>query len=143
MATYYFDTSVLVKRYISESGSVEVDRLFREGSIFTSVLTYAEIFSTFYRLHREGFLDAKQLKTQVLAFERDWQAIHVLELTFDVLTLIPELFKRYALRGADGVHLATALFLEEKEIEMKFIASDLRLIQAAKQSGLRIINPTV
>jgi hypothetical protein len=50
-----------------------------------------------------------------------------------------------ALRGADAVHLASALVLQrrfaEAEDRLVFVASDRELKEAAHSSGLAVIDP--
>jgi hypothetical protein len=46
------------------------------------------------------------------------------------------------LKGADSIHLSTALWLKRtlKE-EVLFVASDLELLKAARAEKLKILNP--
>ncbi len=57
-----------------------------------------------------------------------------------------ELTIKYALRGADAVHLSSALMLQkrfrEKEDRLIVVASDYELKEAAKSSGLEVIDPS-
>jgi hypothetical protein len=51
---------------------------------------------------------------------------------------------RHSLRGADAVHLATALAVREEmadETEFYFVSSDLSLNRAAQAEGLAVIDP--
>jgi predicted nucleic acid-binding protein len=46
------------------------------------------------------------------------------------------------LRGADGVHLASALYLAHAlREEIIMVASDEELLTAAKKAGLVVVNP--
>jgi len=51
---------------------------------------------------------------------------------------------RHSLRGADAVHLATALAVREEmveETEFYFVSSDLSSNRAAQAEGLAVIDP--
>jgi hypothetical protein len=56
-----------------------------------------------------------------------------------------ELASTFGLRGADSVHLASALILREKLAveaeEFALVASDLELKAAALKAGLAVIDP--
>jgi hypothetical protein len=57
-------------------------------------------------------------------------------------TFIDEIIIKYALKGADSVHLSSALWLKKAmKQDLVFVASDLELIKAAKAEKLRIFNP--
>ena len=63
MASYYFDTSALAKRYVVEIGSSWVQAVVAHQSgqtIYTSVLTQPEIVSAIQRRVREGNLEADE-----------------------------------------------------------------------------------
>jgi uncharacterized protein len=65
------------------------------------------------------------------------------ELDHDVLTRARALIQRHALRGFDGIHLASALHLHREVAEpVTFVAADDRLLQAAEAEGLTAVLPT-
>ena len=61
------------------------------------------------------------------------------------MDLSKDLVKNMALRGADAVHLASALVLQRRfanaEDRLVFVASDRELKDAAQSSGLAVIDP--
>jgi len=67
-----------------------------------------------------------------------FDALFFVDVNADVLhhaaTIGPEL-----LRTGDAIHLATALALEDPDVE--FVTYDARLAQAAAQIGLRLVQP--
>lgn len=137
------DSSALVKRYFTESGSDTVDKIFSQKPlILTSVLTYAEIYATVYRLYREGLLSTKQIQKLLAAFEEDWKIFAVIEFSMEIRKRIPTLTKDFPLRGADAVHLASAVMILERGISMQFLASDKKLLHAAEDYGFKVIDPT-
>jgi predicted nucleic acid-binding protein len=73
MASYYFDTSALAKRYVVEVGSSWVQSIVAHQSgqtLYTSVLTQPELVSALQRRVREGNLETEEalaLAEQVVA----------------------------------------------------------------------------
>jgi hypothetical protein len=61
------------------------------------------------------------------------------------MDLAKDLARNMALRGADAVHLASALVLQRRfadaEDRLVFVASDRELKEAAQASGLAVIDP--
>ena len=68
-----------------------------------------------------------------------------MELTQEVLERSLELANIWALRGADSVHLASALILQARLAieahEFAFVTSDLELKAAALKAGLAVLDP--
>lgn len=139
----YFDSSALVKRYVREDGSDAVQSLIRQGEgIATSKLTYPEMLSAFGRKQRAGEL-ARGLFGRLLdQFEADWKTVFVVELHDDLLPTVKLLLTKYLLKGADTVHLSSALWLKRTvQADMTFVASDANLLKAAQGERLKVINP--
>jgi predicted nucleic acid-binding protein len=128
---YYFDTSALVKRYLNETGSDRVAEMFSEGQeIFTSSISYAEIYATFSRLRQEGLLSEKDFQQLQFAFESDWQKFAVIEFNSQVRSRIPKIISKVRLRGADLIHFVSLMFALDAELNLKFICNDKKLINA-------------
>jgi len=139
----YFDSSALVKRYVKEEGSETVQSLIeRGGSIATSKLAYPEILSAFGRKQRTGELAAALFRKLVDQFDADWKSVFVVELHDELLPTVKLLSAKYSLKGADTVHLSSALWLKRSvQTDMIFVASDGNLLEAAKGERLKVINP--
>jgi hypothetical protein len=58
-----------------------------------------------------------------------------------VLQLMPGLCARHPLRGADAVHLASALLLHQEGLQITFACSDRNLVEAAAAEGLVTFDP--
>lgn len=56
-------------------------------------------------------------------------------------------YKDYALRGADAIHLASALHLQglfaHQDHEFIFVTSDIELKNAAQLSNLTVVDPNL
>lgn len=58
-----------------------------------------------------------------------------------LLELVRELVGRHPLRGFDAVHLASVIIVGSELGEpIQFVASDHRLLAAAKGEGLRVVD---
>lgn len=137
----FVDTSVLVKLYIAEPGSERMrEAAAQEVRVAASLLAFAEIHATFARRRREALLLAPELEELLLRFGEDWEGLLQVPVGAEVLAFVPELCKRHPLRGADAVHLASALLLRQ-ELEVLFACSDSSLLAAAAAEGLAIFNP--
>lgn len=69
----YLDTSSLIKLYIEEPGTPEVERQFDEASLVcTSVVAYAEARSALARLCREGSLPPEEHTRTKANLEQNW-----------------------------------------------------------------------
>ncbi len=139
----YFDSSALVKRYLREAGSESVNAiLLSQEIIVTSKLAYPEILSAFMRKHRGGELARKSLRSVIDQFESDWKLFSIVEFHDELFPTIKALIEKYLLKGADTVHLSSALWLKQASREdVKFVASDLNLLKAAESENLHSINP--
>lgn len=138
----YLDTSALIKRYFPEQGSDQVDRYFHgSGALMTASLTYAETYATFSRLYREGLISTKKRASVGKSFEEDWQSLVIVDFDAEVRNAIPNLTRKFPLRGADAVHLSSVTFLASRGIELQFISADRKLLHAAEDAGFSIVNP--
>ncbi len=96
----YLDSSALIKRYQNEQGTESLNARLREEakglrSVFTSVLTYAEIHAAFARRAREKLLSTEEAAAVQDEFDADWVlSIGPIELGTGVLVFVPGLGKR-------------------------------------------------
>jgi predicted nucleic acid-binding protein len=139
----YLDTSALVKRFVSEPGSRQVQSLLtRTEPIASATIAYPELYSGLTRRHREGVLSPLQYRLACRRFERDWMALVRVELGADILRLARSLIQRHTLRAFDAIHLASALGLQQAANEpVTFVAADQRLLRAAAAERLATVDP--
>jgi len=139
----YLDTSALVKRFVLEPGSAEVQGLLTRGApIASATIAYAELYSGLTRRRREGGLSQMQYQLACRRFETDWMALVKVELGAEILNAARGLIQRHGLRAFDGIHLASALELQAAAGEaVTFVAADQRLLQAAGAERLATVNP--
>jgi predicted nucleic acid-binding protein len=137
----YLDTSALVKLYVRETGSVRIRGwLKRAAAAATSVVAYAEARAAFARLHRSGLTSPRRHRERVARLNADWESYMKIELTPSVLRLAGETAETYELRGFDGIHLASALWLKDRAaVACAFVAFDERLHDGAARAGLPVL----
>jgi predicted nucleic acid-binding protein len=134
----YLDTSALVKLYAKEENGRElVYRAvgYAEASS-TSTIAYAEARAGLSRKHREGVFTGPELRQAVVDLDEDWPSFARLDVYYSVSRLAGEMAERYSLRGYDSVHLASAVLLSERFEDLRFLAFDERLNEAARGAGL-------
>jgi predicted nucleic acid-binding protein len=135
----YFDASALIKRYVIESSSGEVQRLLESLVPVTSRLTEVEISSAVCRRCREGELSPQDRDLVLTTVTDDLANMHVVELAPDVTRRAGALLRRYPLRAADAIQLASCLVVERQLSQpIRFVAYDARLNDVATSEGLRI-----
>lgn len=145
MTFYYIDASAWVKCYYKETGTVWMQNFLLRGEpLACSYLGVVEVIATFARKHKAGEINASELSEKEAALEEDWNSFIQIQLTAEVMEFARETAKNLALRGADAVHLASAIFLQRRLAPTEglvLITSDQELKLAAQLSGLAVIDP--
>lgn len=136
----YFDTSALLKRYIAETDSDAVLNLWKDAALaVSSQLLYAEMIATFARKLREQPASAALIDAARQTFCDDWNTLYRISINDDVNRRVEALLARHALRGADSVHLASALLMRDLTAdEVTFACADVALLKAARAEGLAL-----
>ena len=149
MAGYFFDSSVLVKRYHPETGTPFVDQIVNtaDNVIRVARLTIAELTSAF------------AIKVRTQSINRDDADVFLRQFRGDIATGKLEVFsigeaefagaeslvERYAfvsrLRALDALQLAVALELRHQQLVDHFVAADAILCEVARLEGFAVINP--
>jgi predicted nucleic acid-binding protein len=117
VALVYFDSSALVKLVVKEAGSELAAQLW-DGcdAALASRLAYPEVRAALAAAARNHDLDADGLRTAEQSWEEFWAATRPVELTPAVERQAGELAREHALRGADSVHLASALAIGDPDL---------------------------
>ena len=139
----YFDSSALVKRYIEEAGSKEVNKLLRVSTkAVTSRLAYPEMLSAIMRRHRAGDIATSDCERIKREFRIEWGGFTIIEIHSELFNIIDKIIEKHTLRGADCIHLSTALWLHQvTKQDVLFAASDAELLKAAQAEKLKTCNP--
>jgi predicted nucleic acid-binding protein len=137
MALVYFDSSALVKLVVQETGSDLAAELW-DGcdAALASRLAYPEVRAALAAACRHHDLSDDDLDTAERAWEQYWAAVRPVELTAGVERHAGQLARTCALRGADAIHLASALAIADPDLIIA--AWDRRLHSGAATAGLRV-----
>lgn len=129
----YLDTSALVKVFVDEAGRQTVRRALEECSaVATAMVSYAEARATFARLLREQSLTPAEHAGIVEALDGYWRGYHRPAVTDNLVGLAGRLANEHALRGYDAVQLASAIVCDTGREDLRFLAFDERLNDAAR-----------
>ena len=158
MRNYFLDTSALVKVYSEEEGSRRVRAIIKGvhsvpalNRVIVSVLAHPEAASALGQIMigpeaaRRGFgsYDRRTLPDVLARQLGDGTRLDVTPADAHMQTAAALVWK-HRLRGADAVHLATALAIRgemTEESEFYFVSSDVSLNRAAQAEGLAVIDP--
>jgi len=150
MASYFTDSSAVVKRYLRESGSGWVRGLFASAPLneFYAVATVGvEVVAAVTRRVRGGTVSkagAARLCGVFLAdLELDFDVVSV---TDDLLRLAVSLAQIRGLRGYDAIQLAAGvetnrLLVAANLPPLIFVSADKELNAAARSEGLSVDDP--
>jgi predicted nucleic acid-binding protein len=134
----YLDASALVKRYVAEAGSAEVEALIGKArAIGTVVVSRAEVAAALAKAARIGLVTREAATKALGAFNADWEHLIRLQLGEPLAARAATLAWEHGLRGYDAVHLAAALVWREALGEAVAVATyDRELWRGAQASGL-------
>ena len=136
----YFDSSMLVKRYVEEEQSGDAAALWKQSSeAACSAIGFAEVLSALYRRTREGTISREHLGFLLDKLQEDWAGMIQVALSGDVNLLVGSLLTRRSLRAMDVIHLASALSPQrDTGRDILFACDDLRLTSTARAEGMNV-----
>src|SRR5689334_15897338 len=135
-----WDSSALVKLYADEDGAVETRAW--AGAALMSALALTEVVAAVWGKVGTRELDAGHAATLDRAFVADVRAARfvVMPIAEAVVERSLACVRRHRLRGADAVHLASALVAREADPALTTMAVfDHRLREAASAEGLALL----
>jgi len=146
LGVYYLDTSVLVKFYVREPGTERMMLLASPSSGHTlAILGLARVeFRAAVRLReRTGDVRHDSAQALIARMEQHLQSLYLVQpVTEAVIEEAAALLDRHPLRAYDAVQLAGCLLLRSRLKERpSFACSDHRLLHAAEQEGLTVLDP--
>jgi predicted nucleic acid-binding protein len=144
----YLDTSSLVKRYIAETGSEVVDRVYSESEagrlrIAFSIWNIGEAVGVFDRYRVRGLISDEEFKraranliSESLKLSR-LEALSLLPITSWSLTGSWSLVSKHHIYVADALQITSS-----KEVGADLLlGADRRLLEAANAEGVKTANP--
>lgn len=137
MALVYFDSSALVKLVVEEDGTDLSTELWDScDAALSSRLAYPEVCAALAASARNRDLSSRDAATALAAWDVYWRSTRPVELTHRVERRAGQLTERHALRGADAVHLASALAIGSPNLVLA--AWDRRLHAGARAEGIAV-----
>jgi len=138
----YFDSSALVKLVLDETGSDVTAELWNAcDAALSSRLAYPEGCAALAAASRNHDLTESQASAAADEWELFWASMRPIELSADVEAMAGELAAHHRLRGADAVHLASALALAPADVTVA--VWDRRLHAGAADVGLAVAPATL
>ncbi len=150
MATYFLDTSAIIKRYIFEPGQVWVLSLCtpaRGHDLYISQAALVEVILAICRRTREKSISMSERDQLITAFRQDSkQSYNIWPVTTDFYHAAGDLCRSHRLRAYDAVQLACVLALRQYVLINRapdpiFVCADSNLIDIASTVGLQVENP--
>lgn len=136
----YFDTSVLVKRYVKEEGSGLTRRLLQRFRFLSSAIAPVEAMSALCRRRASGELMPRDFLAIRARLHKDRAYWEFVELGEQVLRHAEELVQKTDVRTLDALHIASAvMFQAASGLTIPFITSDAKQRDAAQAMGLTIL----
>lgn len=134
----YLDTSALVKRYVEETGTPEVQTLIQAADVLgTSALARVEMAAALAKAVRVGALTREEAGTALETFLTDWPRLYRLKVTDPLLERASDLAWKEGIRGYDATHLAAALLWQEMlEVPVVMATFNHDLWKTARRRGL-------
>jgi predicted nucleic acid-binding protein len=137
VAIVYFDSSAWVKLLVEEEGSDLAATLWDGCDAATSSrLAYPEVVAALAAAVRARRLEPAAERQAAATWEDFWSETRVVELTAAVAARAGVPAREHALRGADAVHLSSALAIGSGVVLLA--TWDARLRAGAAASGLRL-----
>lgn len=153
MAVYYFDTSAVVKYYVTEPGSAWVRQLIDARNpdnesalhvILVGEVTRVEVAAGLAAIERGGRIRRAQRRREYQRFTSHLiQRYVVLPLTTDDFVTAAHLTQQHPLKAYDAMQLAVALRYDRVLVghPVIFISGDATLLTAARAEGLSTETP--
>ena len=135
----YFDTSVLVKRYVREAGSKRAAELLRRYRFLSSAIISLEALSAVSRRKAAGELSERSFEAILSRMQSDRQHWARVELSEPVLSRGEAIIDKATLRTLDSLHIASALVFQDLSgLHVPFITADERQREGAQLAGLHV-----
>ncbi len=150
MSNYFLDSSALLKRYVSETGSGWIGNLTPAqagNTLIVAQITQAETVSAVSRQKREHHISSRTARAIRLLIDRHFVRQYlVVNLSSSIIQLAENLLEAHPLRAYDSIQLASAIELNDRLKQVGspaliFLSADKRLLAVAGSVGLITDNP--
>ena len=130
----YLDASALVKRYIQEKASRDVNAWIEAADmIVTGLITRVEVAAAIARAGRMKLITPDETLAALRQFRSEWESFQRLPITENTVVRGDALAVEHNLRGYDATHLACAVIWQETlGMPVTLASFDDQLIAAAR-----------
>jgi uncharacterized protein len=130
----YLDASALVKRYVQEKASQDVNTWIETADmVVTGLITRVEVAAAIARAGRMKLITPDETIAALRQFRSEWESFHRLPITENTVVRGDALAVEHNLRGYDATHLACALIWQETlGIPVTLASFDNQLNEAAR-----------
>ena len=136
----YFDTSVLVKRYVDEPGSTRARQLLRRLSVVSSALAPIEAISAVRRRLQAGEVDERAARAMIRRLASDRAGWQLIDVEPTILARAESLVRDVTLRTLDAIHVASAFaVVEGMARRVPFVTADPTQRAAAQRFHLEVV----
>jgi predicted nucleic acid-binding protein len=134
----YLDASALVKRYIQEKASQDVNAWIEATDmVVTGLITRVEVAAAIARAGRMKLITPDETLAALRQFRSEWESFQRLPITENTVVRGDILAVEHNLRGYDATHLACALIWQETlGMPVTLASFDSQLIEAAREVQL-------
>ena len=140
-APAYFDSSVLLKRYVREKGTDRAVVLMHRHLIISAALAPLEIKSALRRLAFDGALSAKAFHAALKRIQTERQKWDLVAISTEILYSAERLTFDLNVRSLDAIHLACAFACQSRlNRTLPFVTADVRQREGARTLGLDTVS---
>ncbi|OLB99723.1 MAG: hypothetical protein AUH30_04530 [Candidatus Rokubacteria bacterium 13_1_40CM_68_15] len=136
----YFDTSVVVKRYVNEPSSIRARELFRRFRLVSSTVVPVELSAAIRRRMNLGDIDETGMTAALRRINDDRVRWELIEVAPPVLSRAETVALQFGVPALDAIHIASALVLaDELGRRPPFFTADARQREAAARVNLEVV----
>jgi uncharacterized protein len=140
-APAYFDSSVLLKRYVREKGTDRALALMQRHLIISAALAPLEMRSALRRLVFEGGLPAKAFNAMLKRIQTERQKWDLVAISTEIVDSAERLTVDLNIRSLDAIHLACAVACQSRlSRDLPFVTADVRQRDAARSLALETVS---
>ena len=148
MASFFFDSNVVVKYYISEPGSSWVRQIVdeTENSCLIADISLVEVTSAISQMRQYKSFGRSFVHETISRFQNDVRRGLFLNRSRTVETLkrAVAIAEQHAIKGCDAIQIASAAVAEEiTGLEIVFVTGDKQALRAAQLEMLETDDPEI
>ena len=136
----YFDSSVLLKRYVQEQGSDRSLVLTRKHLMISAAIVPLEMRSALRHIEVDGGLSTKPFHATLKRIQSERERWDLVAISSEILESAERITVDLNIRSLDAIHLACAVACQRRlKRPLPFVTADIRQRDAAQYLGLDII----